>query len=236
MPRVLPDDDTAVLELLAVQRGGALAEATRLRNQIHALLLQVDPRYKTSLPRVNSKAGLETLRHYYPAGSLLQQERGRAVRMLAERLLLALAQEDQLAREIREAAQARFAPLTRLCGINLLTAGTLAAILGPGNRFATDLQLAAYAGVAPLEASSAGRVRHRLNRGGNRRLNAVLHFIVLSQARHLPEARTYLERKTSEGKSKREAHRALKRFVIRAIWRLWQECQAAPLPKLEVGA
>src|ERR1051326_9602596 len=65
-----------------------------------------------------------------------------------------------------------FSPLTRLKGVNALTAGMLAALLGPGQRFHTDADLALYAGVAPLEVSSAGRVRHRVNRGGNRRLNA----------------------------------------------------------------
>ena len=71
--------------------------------------------------------------------------------------------------------------------------------LGPGNRFESDAQLAAYAGVAPLEASSAGKVRHRLNRGGNRRLNHVLYFIVLTQAHHHPEAKAYLARRVAEG-------------------------------------
>ena len=78
--------------------------------------------------------------------------------------------------------------------------------------------------VSPIEASSAGRVRHRLNRGGNRRLNAILYRIVLTQSSHSPQARTYLDRRVSEGKTRREAFRALKRFVIRGIWRLWQEC------------
>jgi hypothetical protein len=86
---------------------------------------------------------------------------------------------------------------------------------------------AAYAGVAPLEASSAGLVRHRLNRGGNRRLNSVLYRIVLTQAHHSPAAKAYIKRRLSEGKTRREAHRALRRFVVRAIWRLWHECQTA---------
>ena len=225
LPRVLPDDETAVLELLTVQRESAQAEATRLRNQMHALLLQVDPEYKAHLPRVNSRAGLEALKNYSPQGNVLQQERAHAVRRLAERLLLTLAHEKELAAEIRQMAKTYFSPLTRLCGVDLLTAGRLAAILGPGNRFASDAQLAAYAGAAPLEASSAGHVRHRLNRGSNRRLNHVLYFIVLTQAHHLPAARAYLDRRVSEGKSRREAHRALKRFIVRAIWKLWQECQ-----------
>ncbi|MFQ5880739.1 MAG: transposase [Dehalococcoidia bacterium] len=78
-----------------------------------------------------------------------------------------------------------------MCGVNLPSAGTLAGILGPGRRFASDAQLAAYAGVAPLETSSAGLMRHRLNRGGNRRLKAILYRIALTQARHSPEAKAY---------------------------------------------
>ena len=90
---------------------------------------------------------------------------------------------------IRNQARNRFSPLTRLCGVNLLTAGTLAGILGPGRRFSTDAELAAYAGVAPLEASSSGVVRHGLNRGGNRRFNSVVYRIALTQAHASPEAR-----------------------------------------------
>lgn len=225
LPRVLLEDETTVLELLTGQREIAQSEATRLRNQIHALLLQLDPEYKVHLPTVNSKAGIQALQNYSARSeSPLQQQRALVVRRLADRLALTLAHEAELAREIRELARQQYEPLTKLCGINLLTAGRLAAILGPGDRFKSDAQLAAYAGVAPLEASSAGKVRHRLNRGGNRRLNHVLYFIVLTQAHHHPGAQTYLARRVAEGKSRREAHRALKRFIVRAIWKLWQEC------------
>ncbi len=93
---------------------------------------------------------------------------------MAQRLHLVLEQARALAQQIGQVAAARFAPLTAICGVNLLTAGALAGILGPGRRFTSDAQVAAYAGVAPLEASSGDRVRHRLNRGGTRRLNAIL--------------------------------------------------------------
>ena len=93
-----------------------------------------------------------------------------------------------MAAQIAGLAVARFAPLTQSCGVSLLTAGALAGILGPGRRCATAAQLAAYAGIAPLEVSSAERVRHRLNRGGNRRLNANLYRSVLTQSRHAPAA------------------------------------------------
>jgi transposase len=146
---------------------------------------------------------------------------------MATRLRVALEQAGDLAQQISHRAAAAFSPLTRLCGISLLTAGAPAGIQGPGRRFATEAQPAAYAGVAPLEASSAGGVRHRLNRGGNRRLNAILYRVALTQARSAPEARAYLERRRTEGKTSKEAFRAPKRFLIRAIWRLWQQCLSA---------
>ena len=90
---------------------------------------------------------------------------GRGMRRLAQRLQLALLQADELEAQTNKIVEARYVPLTKLCGVSLVTAGTLAAILGSGNRFKSDAQLAAYAGVAPLETSSAGHVRHRLNRG-----------------------------------------------------------------------
>jgi transposase len=237
LPRVLPEDLTALLDLLTTERESAVVEATRLRNQIHAHLMQIDPEYETKLPSLKSRAGLAALQGYEsPIGGTLREQRALVVRRLGQRLKLAVLQADELEHRIKELAEASFSPLTRLCGVNLITAGTLASILGPGNRFATDAQLAAYAGVAPLETSSAGLVRHRLNRGGNRRLNAVLYRIVLTQAHHLPEARAYLDRRVAQGKTRREAHRALRRFVIRAIWRLWQECQQAQITNFNAAA
>ena len=232
---VAADDETAILDLLATERDSAIGEATRLRNQIHALLLQLDPEYQLDMPAMKSQVGLAKLRTYTASDERpLSQERAAAVRRLTERLALALTQADVLGVRIRAEAAVHFAPLTKLCGVNSLTAGMLAGILGPGRRFASDAALAAYGGVSPLEASSAGHVRHRLNRGGNRRLNAILYMIALSQARHSEQARTYLARRVSEGKTKREAMRALKRYLVRAIWRLWQECFPSPevLPQL----
>jgi transposase len=160
----------------------------------------------------------------------LQQQRAAAVRRLARRLRLALEQVAELTAQIRARARARWAALTQVCGVDLLTAAALAGLLGPGQRFDNDAQVAAFAGVAPLEASSAARVRHRLNRGGNRRLNCILDRIALTQARCSPAARAYLARRQAEGKTWREAIRALKRHIVRAIWRRWQACHAQPEP------
>ena len=189
------------------------------------MLLQVDPAYKAHLPSLPSKAGLHAVAPSTLATTnRLQQHRVGAIRRLAQRLQLVLEQAAGLEQEVASLAAAQYQPLTQLHGVGLFTAGALAGILGPGRRFRSEAQLAAYAGVAPLEASSAGHVRHRLNRGGNRRLNAILYRIALSQIRSLPEARAYLARRQAEGKTWREAIRALKRYLIRAIWRLWQQC------------
>jgi transposase len=229
LPAVTAEDDTVILDLLASEREQALSDATRIKNQIHCLLMQIDPEYALRLPNLKSKAGLAALLTYAaPDARPLQVERSAAVRRLAQRLQLAVEQAAALTSRIKALAAIRFTPLTRQCGVDLLTAGALAGILGPGRRFESDAQLAAYAGAAPLEASSAGLVRHRLNRGGNRRLNAILYRIVLTQAHHSEEARAYLDRRVSEGKTKREAMRALKRFIIRAIWRNWQDCISQP--------
>ncbi len=227
LPPIGADDDTAMLELLVTERDDLVAEATRLRNQLHQLLLQIDPSYRERIPSLTSKRGVRAALSYETDNPrLLQQERVSVVRRLARRLWLAMEQEQEIAHRIEQLAATRFLPLTGICGVSLLTAGALAGILGPGLRFQSDAQIAAYAGVAPLEASSAERVRHRLDRGGNRRLNAILYRIAITQARCFPEARAYLARRVAEGKTKREALRALKRFIVRAIWRRWQECQS----------
>jgi transposase len=237
LPRVAAEDETAVLDLLVTEREAALAEATRLRNQIHHLLLQVDPEYRSHLPSLTSTSGVRAVATYVCASAnVLLQQRVAAIRRLGQRLQLALEQATALEQEICDVAAVHYAPLTRLTGVQLLTAGALAGILGPGHRFTSEAQLAAYAGVAPLEASSAGLVRHRLNRGGNRRLNAILYRIALTQARSSPEAQAYLARRRAEGKTWREAIRALKRYLVRAIWRLWQECLGGKQRQLSAHA
>lgn len=69
-----------------------------------------------------------------------------------------------------------------------------------------------------MEASSGRVQRHRLDRGGNRQLNAALYRIAITQARYHPPACAYLERKRSEGKSRREAIRCLQRQLARVVF------------------
>ena len=73
---MLPEDQTTLFELLTTERESAVAEATRLRNQIHAHMMQLEPEYQTRLPTLRSKAGLEALRSYAaPSKGVVHEQR-----------------------------------------------------------------------------------------------------------------------------------------------------------------
>ena len=75
------------------------------------------------------------------------------------------------------------------------------------------------AGVSPIPASSGNTSRHRLNRHGDRQLNRAIHIIARSRMMTDATTKAYIERRTNEGKTRREIHRRLKRFIARSIYR-----------------
>jgi transposase len=114
----------------------------------------------------------------------------------------------------------------RGCGV--LVAGKLVGEIAGIHRFPTDAKLARIAGSAPIPASSGNTIRYRLDRGGNRQINAALHRLALCKGLHDPETATYLARKKAEGKTHREAMRCLKRHLARRVWHLLQDTNANP--------
>ena len=91
---------------------------------------------------------------------------------------------------------------------------------GDATRFRNRDHYAAYNGTAPVEFSSAGRTVHRLSQRGNRRLNHAIHMVAICQLRQPhSEGRAYFDRRVAEGKTKKEALRALKRHVSNAVYR-----------------
>jgi len=107
-------------------------------------------------------------------------------------------------------------------GCGPLTAAELVGEIAGAHRFASDAKLARAAGIAPIPVSSGKTNRHRLDRGGNRQINAAIHRIAVTRSRVHAETIDYLERKQAEGKTKREAIRSLKRHLARRIWHLLQ--------------
>ncbi|MGW0633772.1 transposase [Streptomyces sp. NPDC002758] len=117
--------------------------------------------------------------------------------------------------------------LTEICGIGTVTAMELLVEVGDPCRFRTEAQFARWCGAAPLAVSSGeghGRARrHRLDVGGNRKVNSVLHIVHVTQVRCHEPARFFMARKIGDNMPKRSARRAHKRqlanVIIRHIWK-----------------
>lgn len=120
--------------------------------------------------------------------------------------------------------------LPELPGVGALTAARIIGEVGDIRKFKSKAAFGHITGTAPIPASSGTVVRYRLNRAGNRRLNHALHYMALTQARIHPPAKEYVERKVSEGKSKREAIRCLKRQLANVVYRqMMADAQRAQL-------
>ena len=101
-----------------------------------------------------------------------------------------------------------------LAAILLVTAGD-----NP-TRLRSEAALAALCGTSPLQASSGKTQRHRLNRGGDRQANNALWTIAMVRMRSDVRTRDYVAKRTSQGLSKKEIHRCLKRYIVRELYPL----------------
>jgi transposase len=204
------------IKLLVDHRDDLVDQRRRTQQRLRWHLFQLDPTYVVPLRMLGRSSHLERVSRW-----LTRREQELQVRLARElvsncrSLNRAIAELDhELERRVRESAPG----LLELPGCAAVTAAKLLAEIGPIDRFKSDAQLARHSGVAPLEASSGRVQRHRLDRGGNRQLNAALYRIAITQARYHPAARAYLERKQAEGKGRREAIRCLKRLLVRTVF------------------
>jgi transposase len=109
--------------------------------------------------------------------------------------------------------------LTDIVGIGPVGAATIIGYTKNVTRFPTRGHYATYNATAPIEASSGGNKRHRLNLSGNRILNQAIHIAAVTQLRHDTNGRAYFDKKIAEGKTPKEAIRALKRRISDAVYR-----------------
>lgn len=212
LPPVRAADDIRELQLLVAARDDVVAEATRVRNRLHADLLVLVPGHTDSLVGARALAALAArLRRRSGLHAELARERLRALRRL-------VAEAQRLERRIAERVAGH--PLLEIPGVGAVLAATLLGEVGDVGRFRSADAFAALAGVAPIPASSGQVQRMRLNRGGNRQLNRALYHVALVQLRHHPPAQAFVARKRAEGKSSREAMRCLKRHLARVVFRV----------------
>jgi transposase len=133
-----------------------------------------------------------------------------------------------LERRIDELLDAHGTTLRDEPGVGPITAAILVCEVGDPFRFGREAKFARWCGTGAVALSSGegdGQpVRHRLDTGGNRRVNSVLHIVSVTQQRDHPDAQTFLARKAAEGKTRREARRAHKRHLAnRVIRRMWRD-------------
>ena len=137
----------------------------------------------------------------------------------------------QARNKLTAAVRASGTILTQVYGVGPIIAATVLGCAAEVSRFASWDQFAAYNGTAPIEVSSGSRKTRRLSRRGNRRLNHAIHMAAVTQIRYRDTpGRAYYDRKIAEGKTPKEALRALKRRVSDAIFTRLQadaRCAAA---------
>ena len=126
----------------------------------------------------------------------------------------------RLERELEERVRVQAPQLLELPGCGPMSAARIVAETGNPGRFKSAAAFAMFTGCAPIPASSGNSQRVRLNQGGNRRMNAVIHRIAIAQKRMHPPAQGYLARRRASGNSNTEGIRALKRHLTRRVFAL----------------
>jgi transposase len=215
--RVRPADHVEVLRLLAKRNTDIGGHRTRVVCRLHALLAGLAPGgIAKELYVSDAVVLLETVEPATPTEQVrhdLALELVNDVRRLDEQL-------KDSHRQINIVVKASGTTVTELFGVGPIIACSLVGYTGDIRRFANRDHYAAYNGTAPIEHSSGGRVVHRLSQRGNRSLNHAIHMAAVCQIRQAhSEGRAYFDRKVAEGKTKKEALRALKRQVSNSVYR-----------------
>ena len=210
-------DHGEVLRLLAKRNLDIGSHRTRVVCRLHAALAGLAPGgMSKELNASDAEAFLDQVEPVSP----VEHVRLELAREMLANVRRLDAQLKDCHRRIRAAVLASKTSLTDLFGVGPMTACSLIGYTRDVRRFRSRDQFAAYNGTAPVEVSSGGRITHRLSRRGNRRLNHAIHMAAVTQIRHAhSEGRTYFDRKLAEGKTKKEALRALKRQVSNAVYR-----------------
>lgn len=217
------------IRMLRVARTTAVKSRTQAMNAIHSIVVTAPDPVREEL------AGL-TKRRLVRKCQSLQRHAGladhhgtplvvtagttTALRTLADRWSALDAEIKSLDQELDALVQATAPDLCELHGVGTEIAAQMLITAGDNHeRITNEAAFARLCGVAPQPASS-GRTtgRHRLSRSGDRAANSALYLIVITRLRRHEPTRAYVERRTAEGRSKREIIRCLKRYVAREIY------------------
>jgi transposase len=216
LPAAQLDGPARELRLLVDHREDLVAERTRCINRLRWHLHELDPAWD---PPARS---LTRVKNLDATASRLTGHDGPVARIAAEivaHIRGLTVRERALERQITALVRPLAPTLLALVGVGALTAAKLVAETADVRRFRSKDAFARHNGTAPLPVWSGNRERHRLSRTGNRQLNAAIHRIAITQMRCHDDARAYFERRITNGNTKTEALRALKRRLSDIVYR-----------------
>lgn len=207
------------IRALRVARRSAIKARSQAAHQLHSLVATAPDELRDQLRHLKLPQLVATCARFRPGNPAVAVHATKtSLRSIARRY-------QHLDNEISEldttldALVAETAPnLIALNGVGTDIAGQLLVTAGDNpHRLRSDAAFAHLCGAAPIPASSGRTTRHRLNRGGDRQANAALYRIALCRLRWHPATRHYAQRRTSEGLTKPEIIRCLKRAIAREI-------------------
>jgi transposase len=213
---VEPDQVRAVLKLLSDRRQQLVDQRIVAVNRLHQLLADLSPGGADR--RLTPGKARQLLASVRPRDQV-----GKARKQLA---LDHAADVERLDQELK-AVKASIGKVVaehptqvgEIRGVGPVMTALILGEVGDVRRFPSKAHFASYTGTAPIDVSSGDQVRHRLNRGGNRRLNYALHIAALVQVRLPGPGRDYYLRKREAGKTPLEAMRCLKRRLSDVVFR-----------------
>lgn len=219
-----PDPDREQLALLHKARKSLLKSRQHLLNEAESLLCELPLTIREQLPDVSDVRPRLRARR-----ALSLDESDPTVALRLDLLATHTDDVDRLDRRERDLVKKLAATIATtgstlddLVGLSDRSVAELLVETGDPRRF-TEGGFARFNGAAPIPVSSGEGdgepVRHRLNRGGNRRINAVLHRMAVTQLRCEPRAREIYDNARQRGHTKKEAMRILKRHLSNVVWK-----------------
>lgn len=209
------DEHRVVLRLLADRDHQITAHRTRTVCRLHALMcVLIEGGTTRSLTATKAAELLGTVKITSPVIA----ERLATCHQLIDEIRTLDRARDDVRERTAAAVIASGTTVTEVFGIGSLMAAVIVGRVGDVRRFPSSGHFARHNGTAPIEASSGPKARHRLNPRGDRQLNHAIHTAALTQIRNDTPGRAYYLRKQSEGKSRKEAMRALKRHISDAVY------------------
>jgi transposase len=214
---VRAEDHAAVMKVWAKRHRDLSRQHNQVACRLHSVLCDLVP--GDIAGEISPAQANRLLDELEPVGAVATARHELAVDLVADLDRLRV-QRREARQRITAAVTASKTTLTELFGVGPIIAATVIGDVGDISRFPSRDRFAAYNGTAPIEVSSGGRRKvFRLSRRGNRRLNHAIHMAAVTQIRYRhTNGRAYYDRKIAEGRSGKEAIRALKRRISDALY------------------